>query len=82
MKIMVTLEIEQADEEEVRIYLNYVKKQMEKYTNIKMSGITVLKNQSDVDNEVRKYLEIAKRLDCNKKAPSAKGAITKLTPKL
>lgn len=63
MKIMVTLEIEQADEEEVRIYLNYVKKQMEKYTNIKMADVTALNNQSETDKEVRRYVEMAKKLE-------------------
>lgn len=82
MKMMITLDINQADEEELRIYLDYLKNQMEKYTNINISDITVLKTKSEIDKEVTEQLNIAKQLDWNKKAPSAKGAISKLPPRL
>lgn len=103
-KVVVTIEVAEADVDETIIYLKYVKKQMERHTNMRISKVFV-ENEA-VDNDQSKSAEnfeknhqhilrdIRNLLDEDvsnlgqmffedmKKAPSAKGAIVKLTPKV
>lgn len=67
MKIVVTIETEEVEEEQVRDYLEFIKSQVNKYSQGLMN-YTVNKCEPDVDAEFRTSLELSK------KAPCAKGA--------
>lgn len=79
VRTIIVIEVKDA-QDELRDYLEFIKKQINKYSQGLMD-YTVIKDESEIDAESRKYRELDKWLPQNKKAPSAKGAMKKISPK-
>lgn len=75
VKIVITVETTEIEEEQVRHYLDFMKVQINRYSQGIMN-YTIDKRESEVDAEFRK------RLEQSKKAPLAEGAMTKISPKV